>query len=168
MSDLADQNRIGAAQRENTGGAADTLPRAQDAHAVGTDFSLFAEHVLPSLRQLRQARRFAGKLASEHTSPALQSIGSFALESVHSIDSTLRMTGVYDLSELATLEGDAARMNAVCRVLDEVRERLRALARELEQRLPPPCDAGREAQVGALLSVLNAPQEIGPVDLDRP
>ena len=159
MSDLADQNTIAVAQREDNGVASVIPVRTQDGHATDTDFSHFAERVLPTLKQLRQARRFAEMLDSEHTSPLLQRIGSFALESIRSIDATLRMTGVYDLSELAALESDAERMNVVCRVLDEVGERLRALARQVTQQL---AHAGATAQVAALLAVLNAPPKIGP------
>ena len=166
MSDLADQNTIAAAQRENTGVTSDILVRTHDGHAASTDFSHFAERVLPTLKQLRQARRLAEMLDSEQTSLVLQRIGSFALESIRSIDATLRMTGVYDLSELVALESDAVRMNAVCRVLDEVGERLRALARQVTQQLAHAGDASATAQVGALLSVLNAPPKIGADGLD--
>ena len=166
MSDLADQNRIAAAHRGNAGAAPDASVRVPDGDAAGTDFSHFAERVLPTLKQLRLARQLAETLSSDHSSPALERIGSFALKSIRSIDVTLRTTGVYDLSELAVLERDPARMNAVCRVLDEVGERLRALARQVTQQLAHAGDASATAQVGALLSVLNAPPKIGADGLD--
>ena len=159
MSDLADQNRIAAAHRGNAGAAPDASVRVPDGDAAGTDFSHFAERVLPTLKQLRLARQLAETLSSDHSSPAPERIGSFALESIRSIDVTLRTTGVYDLSELAVLERDPARMNAVCRVLDEVGERLHALAQELTRQTQ---HAGATAQVAALLAVLNAPPKIGP------
>lgn len=157
MSDLADQNRIAAAQRENTGVVRDAPARVRDGDADSTDFTHFAERVLPMLKRLRLVRRLAETLAGEHASPARERIGSFALESIRSIDATLRMTGVYDLSELAALESDAARMNAVCRVLDEVGERLNALAQELTRQMQHAGDACDTAPLLALLEALTAP-----------
>ena len=157
MSDLADQKRIAAAQIEDTGVASDIPVFTQDGHATNTEFSHFAEHVLPTLKQLRQARCLAETLDGKNASPVLQRIGCFALESIRSIDATLRMTGVYDLSELAALESDAERMNAVCRVLDEVAERLHALARELTRQMQHAGEACDTAPLLALLEALTVP-----------
>ena len=157
MSDSADQNRIAAAQRGDAGAAPDASVRVPDGDVAGTDFSHFAERVLPTLKQLRLARQLAETLSSDHSSPAPERIGSFALESIRSIDVTLRTTGVYDLSELAVLERDPARMNAVCRVLDEVGERLHALAQELTRQTQHAGDACDTALLLALLEALTAP-----------
>ena len=78
------------------------------------------------------------------------------------IDATLRTTGVYDLSELTALEGDATRMNAVCCVLDEVGVRLRALARDLAQQAAQLTEEDGATRLTALSAVLNAPLRFGP------
>jgi hypothetical protein len=160
MSDLADQKRVAAAQGENTGTRPGASAELLDGDAAGSRFRHFAERVLPTLKQLRSARRVAEALIGDGASPALARIGASALESIRSIDATLRMTGVYDLSDLAALEGDAARMNAVCRVLDEVAERLQVLAREVTQQTTQVGDADATARLTALLSVLKAPAKI--------
>lgn len=154
MSDLADRNRIVAAQCENTGVAPDAPACIRDGDAASTEFTHFAERVLPTLKQLRLARRLAETLAGEHASPVRERIGSFALESIRSIDATLRMTGVYDLSELAALESDSVRMSAVCRVLDEVGARLHALALELSRQMQHAVDASDTAPLLALIEAL--------------
>lgn len=111
---------------EQAGELAARRPSAPDGEAAGTRFNHFAERVLPTLKQLRAARKAAEALTDERVSPATVRIGRDVLEAIRSIDTILRTTGVYDLSELAALESDATRMNAACRVLDEVGERLRA------------------------------------------
>lgn len=73
-----------------------------------------------------------------------------------------RTTGVYDLSELTALEGDATRMNAVCCVLDEVGVRLRALARDLAQQAAQLTEEDGATRLTALSAVLNAPLRFGP------
>lgn len=138
------------------------LAKAAGPHALapaGTRFNHFAERVLPTLRQLRAARKIAEALIEEATVPGLLRIGGHALEAIRSIDAMLRSTGVYELSELAALENDATRMSAVCRVLDEVGERLRALAEDIAQQA---ADAGSPAALVSMLAVLRAPQTFGP------
>ena len=71
------------------------------------------------------------------------------------------MTGVYDLSELAVLESDATRMNAVCRVLDEVGGRLHALARALARQMEHASEACDTAALTALLAALTALPDSG-------
>ena len=132
MADMADRNTIVAAAIKPAGALPEAVP-AQDGDAAGTRFNHFAERVLPTLRQLRAARKIAETLVEDGAAPAWRRIGNHALDAIRSIDATLRTTGVYDLSELTALEGDATRMNAVCCVLDEVGVRLRALARDLAQ-----------------------------------
>ena len=161
MADLADQNRIVAAQRDHNGVAPDTPACIPEGDAASTEFNHFAERVLPTLKQLRLARQLAETLAGELVLSEPARIGRFALESMLSIDATLRMTGVYDLSELAVLESDATRMNAVCRVLDEVGERLHALARALARQMEHASEACDTAALTALLAALTALPDSG-------
>lgn len=147
MSDLADRKAIKLACCEERG---------------KTRFSQFAERVLPTLRTLRSARRAAESLAGEGAPPAVERIGRFALESLRSIDATLRTTGVYDLSRLPMLENDAARMNGLCCVLDEVGERLRALAHVIAQHAMQTGDARTAVQFDSLLAVLRTPAHADP------
>lgn len=162
MSDMADRNRIAAAEIEQTGEAPEAAARAPGGEAAGTRFNHFAERVLPTLKQLRAARKVAETLAGDGASPVLERIGYQALEAIRSIDTTLRTTGVYDLSELTALESDATRMNAVCRVLDEVGERLRALAQDLAQQAAQVGDADAAGRLAALSDALRVPLRFGP------
>ena len=156
MSDLADRNRTVAAQRDHAGVVPATLACVPGGDGANTEFNHFAERVLPTLKQLRLARRLAETLVGEPALPEPTGIGRFALESILSIDATVRRIGVYDLSELAALESDATRMDAVCRVLDEVGERLRALARALARQMQHAGDACDTAALAALLEALTA------------
>ena len=164
MSDLADRKKIAAVPREKNGVGPEAPAGIGDGAADRTDFTHFAERVLPTLRHLRHARRIAEALAGEHASPVLAGIGRFALESIRAIDATLRMTGVYDLSELAVLESDAARMDAVCRILGEADERLQALAEELarqRQHAGDTFDTCNTEPLHALLKTLTTPLSPG-------
>ncbi|MFT3848608.1 MAG: hypothetical protein QM739_07955 [Propionivibrio sp.] len=166
MSDVADRNGIAAAEIEQ----AEKLPKAAvrppDGETAATRFNHFAERVLPTLRQLRAARKVAETLVGGATSPALENVGRQALQSIRSIDAALRTTGVYDLSELAALETDATRMSAVCRVLDEVGARLHGLAQDVAQQAAQAGDADAAARLVALSVVLRTPFAIGPDGLD--
>ena len=153
MSDLADRNRTVAAQRDHAGVVPATLACVPGGDGANTEFNHFAERVLPTLKQLRLARRLAETLVGEPALPEPTGIGRFALESILSIDATVRRIGVYDLS---ALESDATRMDAVCRVLDEVGERLRALARALARQMQHAGDACDTAALVALLEALTA------------
>jgi len=162
MSDLAEQAGIATTRNEDSKSAAAVGADVYEGDAAATRFGHFAQRVLPTLRQLRAARRAAEVLAMAPVSPALERIAGFALESIRSIDTTLRLTGVYDLSELAALESDAERMNGVCRVLDEVAARLRALAREISQQTAPLEEAAASTALADLLALLNAPLRFEP------
>lgn len=150
-----------AARDEDVG----TLPAGApmgEGNPAATQFGHFAERVLPTLKQLRAARKVAETLADGAALPVPERIVRQALESIRSIDATLRTTGVYDLSELAALEGDAARMSAVCRVLDEVGERLRDLAREVRQQTAQVADTETAGRLLALAALLEAPLRGAP------
>ena len=161
MADMADRNTIVAAAIKPAGALPEAVP-AQDGDAAGTRFNHFAERVLPTLRQLRAARKIAETLVEDGAAPAWRRIGDHALDAIRSIDATLRTTGVYDLSELTALEGDATRMNAVCCVLDEVGVWLRALARDLAQQAAQLTEEDGATRLTALSAVLNAPLRFGP------
>lgn len=161
MAEMADRNTFAEAAIKPAGELPGSV-HAHDGEAGGTRFNHFADRVLPTLRQLRAARKIAEAMVEEHTAPAWRRIGNYALDAIRSIDATLRMTGVYDLSELSVLEGDAARMNAVCRVLDEVSGRLRALAEDLVQQAAQITGDDSVDPLAALSAVLNAPFRLGP------
>ena len=161
MADMAERNTIAAAGIKPAGDPPGSAP-SHDGEAGATRFNHFADRVLPTLRQLRAARKIAEALAEEHTAPAWRRIGNYALDAIRSIDATLRTTGVYDLSELSVLEGDATRMNAVCRVLDEVSGRLRALAEDLVQQAAQITGDDGVDRLAALSAVLKAPLRLGP------
>lgn len=149
------------ARDEDVGALPAGAPRGEG-NSAATQFGHFAERVLPTLKQLRAARKVAETLADGTPLPALERIVRQALASIRSIDATLRTTGVYDLSELAMLEADAARMSAVCRVLDEVGERLRGLARDLRQQAASLGDAETAGRLLALAALLEAPLRGAP------
>lgn len=117
----------------------------------------FAQRILPTLQQIRSARLLADALAHDAATPGLARCGDFALAAILVLDKRLRTTGVYDLAQLGVLESDPQQMGRTCLVLDEVKWRLRHLARSIylrtEQR-----SAGRDlAQVAELVAVLSAP-----------
>lgn len=158
MSDMADRNRIAAAEIEPARKLPEAAPApAADGEAAETHFNHFAELVLPTLKQLRAARKVAESLLGEAAATPLERIGRQALESIRSIDATLRTTGVYDLSELAVLEDDATRMSAVCRVLDEVKPLLRVLAQDLVRQAAQVGDVDAAARLAKLANVLEEP-----------
>ena len=161
MSDMADRNTIAVAAIEYAGELPEAAARALDDEAAGTRFNHFAARVLPTLKQLRTARKAAETLTDERASPATARIGRDALAAIRSIDTILRTTGVYDLSELAALESDTTRMNAVCCVLDEVGARLRALAQDLVQQAAQVTEDDGADRLAALSTVLTAPLRFG-------
>lgn len=161
MAEMADRNTFAEAAIKPAGELPGSV-HAHDGEAGGTRFNHFAERVLPTLRQLRAARKIAEALVEEHTAPAWRRIGNYALDAIRSIDATLRTTGVYDLSELTVLEGDPTRMNAVCCVLDEVSGRLRALAQDVAQQAAQVTEDDAADRLAALSAVLNAPIRLGP------
>lgn len=117
----------------------------------------FAQRILPTLQQIRSARLLADALSHSAATPGLARCGEFALAAIRILDKRLRTTGVYDIAQLGVLESDAQQMGRTCLVLDEVRWRLRHLARNIylrtEQR-----SAGKDlAQVAELVAVLSAP-----------
>ncbi len=159
--DQTERNGVAAAYGKTTGAAA---PEVGD--AGGSRFNHFAERVLPTLKQLRAARKAAEALSDERASLATARIGRHALDAIRSIDTILRTTGVYHLSELEALESDATRMNAVCCVLNEVGERLRALAGEIARQEAQVADLDAIDRLAALSAVLTAPIGFGPDGAD--
>ena len=91
----------------------------------------FAQRILPTLQQIRAARLLAAALVNRAPTPGLAAIGDFALAAIHGLDKSLRMIGVYDLSQLGVLESDPLLMGKTCLVVDEVGWRLRHLARSV-------------------------------------
>ncbi len=116
---------------------------------------VFAERILPTLQQIRAARRLAAALASAATTDAVAHISRFALETIRAIDKSLHEIGVYDLSQVDVLEKKPEVMGEACQLLGEVAWRLRHLARMITLRAAQSGDAGDLAQVAELVAVLN-------------
>jgi hypothetical protein len=117
----------------------------------------FAERVLPTLRRLKSMRQSADELAARTVSPGVAAVASFARDVLCHLDGCLRTAGVYDLSRLDVLENDPASMSETCLLLEEVRWRLRDLARVVYQRAGETGNAGDLAQAAVLADRLNAP-----------
>ena len=115
----------------------------------------FAQRILPTLRQVRSARQLADALAKSAPTPGQALIGGFALAAICGLDKRLRMTGVYDLSQLGMLESDPLLMGKTCLIVDEVGWRLRHLARNVYLRTAQNGDD--LAPVAELIAVLCAP-----------
>lgn len=114
----------------------------------------FGERILPTLQQLRSARLLAEALAGTSANASAARVGQFALDAIRSIDKSLRATGVYDLSQLETMESDATIMGEICLVLGEVNWRLRNLARNVHLRTEQSGGASDLTQVAELVNVL--------------
>ena len=89
-----------------------------------SEYSRFAERVLPMLYLCRNARRTAQVMAMSSISPSATRIAHDFVSAIAELDARIRSTGVYDLSEVSALENDQRRMDEVCSVLAEVVDRL--------------------------------------------
>ena len=116
----------------------------------------YSELVFPVLQQLRSARLLGESLVASDASACSVKAGQFALDSIRSIDKSLRATGVYELSQLEVLESDPAIMGEVCLVLGEVSWRLRNLARNIHLRLEKHGGVDDLARVADLIAMLSA------------
>jgi hypothetical protein len=116
----------------------------------------FAQRILPTLQQIRSARLAAEALSRGATTPGLARTGELAESAIRRLDKPLRTTGVYDISQLGILEGDPERMGKICLILDEVKWRLRHLARCVYLRSGQSEAADELAQVADLVAVLDA------------
>lgn len=117
----------------------------------------YADRVLPTLQQLRTARRIAEVLAASETSELLAAVSRSALETILLIDKSLRGIGAYDLSHVDVLERTPEVMGEVCFLLGEVAWRLRHLARTIHLRVSQGGDASELAQVAKLVAALSEP-----------
>ena len=117
----------------------------------------YADRVLPTLQQLRTARRIAEALAVSDTSELVAGASRTALETILLIDKSLRGIGAYDLSHVDVLERTPEVMGEVCFLLGEVAWRLRHLARTIHLRVSQGGDAGELAQVAKLVAALSEP-----------
>ena len=89
-----------------------------------SEYSRFAERVLPMLYLCRNARRTAQVMALSSISPSATRIAHDFVTAIAELDARIRSTGVYDFSEVSALENDHLRMDEVCGVLGEVVDRL--------------------------------------------
>lgn len=117
----------------------------------------FAERVLPTLQQLRTARRIAEAQAGSETSEIVSDAIRFALDAIHTVDKSLRDIGAYDLSHVDVLEKKPDVMGEVCLLLGEVNWRLRHLARTVHLRVSQNGSASDLVQVARLIAALNEP-----------
>lgn len=131
----------------------DGLPGPQAGQSPGH----FAECVLPTLRRLKSVRQMADELAIRATSPGVAAAACFARDALCRLDGVLRTAGIYDLSRLDVLENDPASMGETRLLLDEVKWRLRHLARAVHQRAGAADNASDLEQAAALADRLNAP-----------
>jgi hypothetical protein len=115
----------------------------------------FAERVLPTLRRLKSVRQSAEELAARTASPGTAAVASLARDALGRLDGVLRTAGVYDLSRLDVLENDPVSMGETCLLLEEVRWRMRHLARVVYQRVCATGNAGDLAQASTLADRLN-------------
>lgn len=117
----------------------------------------FARLILPTLQQVRSARLLADALAREARGAELGSRAEFACSTILRLDKRLRATGVYDIAQLGLIEIDPRRMGQTCLVLDEVRWRLRQLARNVYLRTVQGGSAADLAQLAELVAALAGP-----------
>lgn len=115
----------------------------------------FAELILPTLQQIRAARRVAEGLVSAAATDGVARVSRFALETIRAVDKSLHGIGVYDFSQVDVLEKSPEVMGEACQLLGEVAWRLRHLARTIALRAAQSGDAGDPAQLAELVAVLN-------------
>ncbi len=108
---------------------------AQTTSDPPSEYSRFAERVLPMLYLCRNARRTAQVLATASITPSATRTAHDFVRLLADLDARIRLTGVYDLSEVSVLENDDTRMAEVCRVLDDVTAQLYRLTLDTAEQL---------------------------------
>ncbi|OHC70170.1 MAG: hypothetical protein A3H93_06990 [Rhodocyclales bacterium RIFCSPLOWO2_02_FULL_63_24] len=119
------------------------------------------KRVVPMLRQLGEARAAADALAAAGGSAAIDACGRYALSILGHIEKSLRATGVFDLSQLATIESDPQVVSEICLIVPEVSWRLINLARNLHMRIEKSGNADELARVSGLIAALDPPRAAG-------
>lgn len=116
------------------------------------------KRVLPMLDHLAAARAAAEALAAASSSPALDAAAGYALSILGHIEKSLRATGVFDLTQLATIEKDPQVMGEVCLIVPEVSWRLLNLARNLHLHTENSGNPDDLERARELIAVLDPPQ----------
>jgi hypothetical protein len=124
--------------------------------SAGIPGGSFAQRILPTLQQIRSARLSADALSLSVTTSGLARTVEFAQSAIRLLDKRLRTTGVYDFSQLGILESDPERMGKTCLVLDEVKWRMRHLARSVYLQTEQSARIAESAKVAAQFDELLA------------
>ena len=130
-----------------------------------SEYSRFAERVLPLLYLCRNARRTAQVLVMAGIAPSATRIAHDFVRSLADLDARIRVTGVYDLSEVNALENDHARMDEVCQVLEDVIGQLRKLTLNAAEQITQTGDRAAMTIMAPLIEALKKhASEHGPLE----
>lgn len=113
------------------------------------------KRVLPMLDHLAATRAAAEALLATGKSPAVAAAADYALAILGHIEKSLRATGVFDLTQLATIDKDPQVVSEICLIVPEVSWRLINLARNLYLHIEKSGNSDDMESVSGLIAVLD-------------